>query len=211
VSSTLRYQPHALAGVFVLCCSLVTSAAQQPATPGGNGSADTPAAAPLPVVPADYVIGAEDVLGIVFWREKELSGDVAVRPDGRISLPLLNDVDAAGLTPEQLRVRITEAANKYVEEPTVSVVVKDIRSRKVFITGHVAKPAAYPLGGPTTVMQLITMAGGVQEFANDKHIQIIRTENGRQISLRFNYDQVKKGKDLQQNILLKPGDTIVVP
>jgi polysaccharide export outer membrane protein len=210
VSSTLRYQPHALAGVFVLC-SLVTSAAQQAATPGGNGSADTPAAAPLPVVPADYVIGAEDVLGIVFWREKELSADVAVRPDGRISLPLLNDVDAAGLTPEQLRVRITEAANKYVEEPTVSVVVKDIRSRKVFITGHVAKPAAYSLGGPTTVMQLITMAGGVQEFADDEKIQIIRTENGRQISLRFNYDQVKKGKNLQQNILLKPGDTVVVP
>ncbi|MBA3270186.1 MAG: polysaccharide biosynthesis/export family protein [Acidobacteria bacterium] len=170
-------------------------------------SIPTPAVAP----PADYVIGPDDVLTVVFWREKDLSGDVAVRPDGRISLPLMNDVDVAGLTPEQLRVRLTELADQFIEEPTVTVVVKQINSRKVFITGQVSKPGPYPLMGPTTVVQLIATAGGVLEYADDKNIAIMRTENGRAVSLRFNYDEVKKRKKLQQNIMLKPGDTIIVP
>jgi len=102
-------------------------------------------------------------LSIVYWREKDLSADVVVRPDGLISLPLLNDVNASGLTPEQLRVAISQGASKFVEEPTVSVVVKAINSRKVFITGQVAKPGPVPLGGPMTVLQLIAMAGGVAE------------------------------------------------
>jgi polysaccharide export outer membrane protein len=157
------------------------------------------------------VIGPDDVLSIIFWREKDLSGDVSVRPDGRISLPLLNEIDAAGLTPEELRTRVTEAANKLLEEPTVTVVVKQINSRKVFITGQVGKPGAYPLLGPTNVVQLITMAGGVLEYADDKNISILRSEGGKQVSLRFNYDEVKKRKKLEQNILLKPGDTIIVP
>ena len=102
-------------------------------------------------------------MSIVYWREKDLSADVVVRPDGLISLPLLNDVNASGLTPEQLRVAISQGASKFVEEPTVSVVVKAINSRKVFITGQVAKPGPVPLGGPMTVLQLIAMAGGVAE------------------------------------------------
>ena len=182
--------------------------AQQPAASARNTSPVVPAET---VVPADYVIGADDILTVVFWREKELSGDVAVRPDGRISLPLLNDVAAAGLTPDQLRLRLTEAASKLLEEPTVTVIVKQINSRKVFITGQVGKPGPYPLGGPTTVMQLIAMAGGVLEYADKKNISIMRVENGRQVSLRFNYEQVEKRKNLQQNIELKPGDTIIVP
>jgi polysaccharide biosynthesis/export protein len=186
----------------------VTCAAQQ--TPGGtaNASPVSPAGA---TVPGDYVIGPDDILTIVFWREKDLSSEVAVRPDGKISLPLLNDVEAAGLTPEELRLRVTAAAQKLIEEPTVSVVVKQINSRRVFITGQVAKPGPYPLSGPTTVVQLLAIAGGVLEYADDKNIAIVRTENGKPVSLRFNYDQFKKRRNLEQNIELKPGDTIIVP
>jgi polysaccharide export outer membrane protein len=175
----------------------------QPATPPG-----TPGVQP----PADYVIGPEDVLAVLFWRDKDLSADnVAVRPDGKISLPLLNDVDAAGLTPDQLRDRITEAAKQYVEDPTVTVIVKVINSRKVFVTGQVLKPGPYPIAGPTTVLQMLALAGGLSEFADSKKIAIMRSEGGKTVSLRFNYNDVVKGKNLQQNILLKPGDTIVVP
>jgi polysaccharide export outer membrane protein len=202
--------PVSLAVIAALCVSAVadTAAAQQTAAASRNASASTPTTAPLP---DDYVIGADDVLTIVFWREKDLSGEVAVRPDGRISLPLLNDIDAAGLTPEQLRLRVTEAAEKLLEQPTVTVVVKQINSRKVFITGQVGKPGPYPLSGPMTVVQLIAMAGGVAEYADDKNITIMRSENGKQISLRFNYEEVKKRKRLEQNIQLKPGDTVIVP
>jgi polysaccharide biosynthesis/export protein len=209
-------EPIFVAGMaLALAASLSVASAQQKPNPparnassAGNSSPTIPAGAP---VPADYVIGADDVLTVIFWREKDVSGDVAVRPDGRISLPLLNDVEAAGLTPEQLRVRLTEAASTLLEEPTVTVVVKQINSRKVFITGQIAKPGTYPLGGPTNVVQLIAMAGGVLEYADDKNISIMRMEKGKQVSLRFNYDEVKKRKNLQQNIDLRPGDTIIVP
>jgi polysaccharide export outer membrane protein len=163
------------------------------------------------VTPPDYVIGADDVLAIIFWREQDLSSEVAVRPDGKISLPLLNDIQASGLTPEQLRGNITQAANRYVAEPAVTVVVKAINSRKVYITGQVGKPGPYPLSGATTVLQLIAMAGGVQEYAKDERIVVMRTENGRTVSHKFNYKQVSQGKNLQQNVELKPGDTIIVP
>lgn len=199
-----------LAVIALLSVGCATDAALAQGTPAASRNA-APAIPAGAAVPADYVIGPDDVLTIYFWREKEMSGDVAVRPDGRISLPLLNDIDAAGLTPEELRVRVTEAANTLIEDPTVTVVVKQINSRKVFITGQVGKPGPYPLSGPTTVVQLIAMAGGVAEYADDKNISIVRVENGKQVSLRFNYDEVKKRKKLEQNILLKPGDTIIVP
>jgi polysaccharide biosynthesis/export protein len=201
------------------------SFAQQPA-PSTTGRQPTPTPAPptaaapraaTPVVPAgvvtppDYVIGPDDVLNIVFWREQDLSSEVAVRPDGKISLPLLNEIQASGLTPEQLRGNLTQAANRYVEDPAVTVVVKAINSRKVFITGLVGKPGPYPLSSPTTVLQLIAMAGGVQEYAKAERIVVMRTENGRTVSHKFNYKQVSEGKNLQQNIELKPGDTIIVP
>jgi polysaccharide biosynthesis/export protein len=177
-------------------------------------SAATAAAAPVPGAiepPAGYVIGPEDVLGVIFWREKDLSVDAAVRPDGRITVPLLNDLPAAGLTPDQLRERIQTAAGKFVEDPSVTVVVKAINSRKVFITGMISKPGQYPLAGPTTVMQLIAMAGGLNEYADDNKILIMRTEDGKQTAKRFNYEDVRNGKNLNQNIELQPGDTIVVP
>lgn len=201
---------YPLLALVVVAAAAVSLSAQQGAPNRTSGNA--PASAPAGVaVPADYIIGAEDVLTIVFWREKEMTGDVTVRPDGRITLPLVNEIVAAGLTPEQLRVKVTAAADSYIAEPTVSVVVKEIHSRKVFITGQVAKPGPYSLGGPTSVVQVIAMAGGVLEYADEKNIAIVRTDNGKPVSLRFNYSDVKKGKNLQQNITLKPGDTIIVP
>jgi polysaccharide biosynthesis/export protein len=132
------------------------------------------------------------VLSVLFWRDAEMSGDFAVRPDGMISLLLVNDIRAAGLTPEELRDEVTKAASKYIDDPTVTIVVKEINSRKVFITGMVGKPGDYPLTGPTTVMQLLSMAGGVHEFAKKKNIMIIRNENGRDVALKFNYEDVRK-------------------
>jgi polysaccharide export outer membrane protein len=181
------------------------------ATVSPKPAGTAPAAAPALVVPPDYVIGADDILRVEFWRDKEMSTDVVVRPDGRITLPLLNDVRAGGLTPEQLRLSVRDLAAKYIEAPNVSVVVKQINSRRVFVMGQVGKPGAYPLSNPTTVLQLLSMAGGVSEFADAKKIVIMRIEAGKQQALKFNYRDVTKGKNLQQNILLKPGDTVVVP
>jgi polysaccharide export outer membrane protein len=188
-----------------------------PVPPAPVPPAKAPAKAdvrPVPTgvaLPPGYVIGADDILTIVFWRDKDMSADVVVRPDGKVTLPLVNDVDAAGKTPEELRKAITEAASRFVEEPTVSVVVKQINSRRVYITGMVGKSGAYPLSAPTTVLQLISMAGGLSEFAHSKNIIINRAENGRQVALKFNYSDVQKGKNLHQNIELKPGDTVIVP
>jgi len=209
--------------VLVACCVCAMRAAaadaQTAAAPPPQQNAAKPATptANLTVVPKgvdtppDYVIGPDDILSIVFWRDKDMSDDVAVRPDGKISLPLINEVQAAGMTPEQLRVALTAAANKFVEDPAVTVVVKAINSRKVFITGMVAKPGPYALSGPTTVLQLIATAGGVAEYAKSDRIMVMRTENGKTIGRRFNYKDVSEGRNLQQNIELKPGDTIVVP
>jgi polysaccharide export outer membrane protein len=163
-------------------------------------------------VPADYVIGPEDVLGIVFWREPEMTGDVTVRPDGMITLPLAGDLRAIGLKPEGLREEIKKAASKYLEDLNVTVVVRQINSRKVFITGEVRTPGGYPLAGPRTVMQLIALAGGLTEYADSKGITVMRNEaNGATRSFKFNYKDVAKGKNVAQNILLQPGDTVVVP
>lgn len=159
----------------------------------------------------DYVIGPDDVLSIVFWRDKEMSAEVTVRSDGKISLPLLNDMPAAGRTPEQLRAEIVKAAGKYLEEPSATVVVREIRSRKVFITGNVTRPSAYGLTDQMTVLQLIAVAGGLLEYADTKNIVVIRTEAGVQRSLRVNYHDLIRRKNLHQNIPLRPGDTVVVP
>jgi len=163
------------------------------------------------VTPPGYVIGPEDVITILFWRDKDMSGDFVVRPDGKISTPLLNDVQAAGLTPEELRVRINEEASQYVEDPNATVVVKQINSRKVFITGEVEKPGAYALTGPMTVLQLVANAGGFKEYAKRDQVVIVRSDAGRQVQLKFDYNAVVGGKKLQQNVELKPGDTVVVP
>ena len=169
------------------------------------------AAPPVDNPAANYVIGPDDILSVVFWRDKDMSVDVVVRPDGKISLPLVNDVQAGGLTPSQLRDNVNTLARKYLEEPSVTVVVKQINSRKLFITGQVEKPGPYPMSGPTTVLQLISMAGGLKEFTDGKKILIMRTKDGKQTGRVFNYREVTSGKHLEQNIELQPGDTVVVP
>lgn len=191
----------------------VSPPASGPAPPQAAAAVQAPAVqAPAGVTPpADYVIGPEDQLAILFWRDKDLSAEVAVRPDGRITLPLLNDIVAAGLTPDELRERIQQAASRYVEGPNATVVVKQINSRKVFVTGKVAKPGTYPLMGPTTVLQMIAMAGGLMDFAKSDRIVVMRTLAGNTETFKFNYKDVSKSKNLQQNIALKPGDTILVP
>ena len=195
-----------------------TARAQAAQGPNAKPAAGVVAAAPPAVVPApvlaaipDYLIGAEDVLSIVFWRDKEMSTEVAVRPDGKITLPLLNEVRAAGLTPGQLKDLLVEESKKYVEDPNVTVVVKQINSRKVFITGEINKPGPYALMAPMTVMQLLVIAGGLRDYAHSEKITIMRTENGKPVSLNFNYKDFVKNKNLKQNIDLKPGDTIIVP
>jgi polysaccharide biosynthesis/export protein len=189
------------------------SASAKPATPT-TGTTARPGGPPTETgitPPADYVIGPDDQLKIVFWREDSLSGDVVVRPDGKISLALLNDVQASGLTPNQLRESLLGLAAKYVTDPSVTVIVKQINSRKIYITGQVNKAGTYLLNDNMTVLQMLAIAGGLQEWADASSILIMRTENGQTKSYKFNYKDVSKGKSLQQNIMLKPGDTIVVP
>ena len=205
----------ALAGVL-LSAALVaaqgsTAQSRTAAKKPDAKSKETPAEVSIPTPPPGYVIGPEDVLTIYFWREKDLSGDVIVRPDGRISLPLLNEFAAAGLTPGQLRELVMTAADKYVQDPNLTVIVKQINSRRVYITGMVNKSGPYPLMAPTTVLQLIAMAGGLQDYANKSRIAVMRIKNGKSVGYRFNYEEVTVGKNLNQNMLLKPGDTVVVP
>jgi polysaccharide export outer membrane protein len=164
----------------------------------------------VPELPRGYVIGPDDILQIVFWREKELSGDVVVRPDGRISLPLLNDIMAAGRTPEELRSTLVTEASKYFGNPNPTVVVKEIRSRKVFITGAVEKPGPYIVTSPTTVLQLISMAGGLKEYADKKNILVMRTTDGKQSGYVVDYRAILRRQNLEQNFLLEPGDTVLV-
>lgn len=203
---------------FVLVLTCAASAAGQvqasqgpkAATPAPGGPKPIAPLAPASVAPPGYVIGPDDVLGVLFWREKDISGDVIVRPDGKITLPLLNDVQAAGMTTEELRASLTTAAARFVEEPNVTVVVRQINSRRVFITGQIGKPGPYTLSPGLTVMQLIALAGGLTEFADSKNIIIMRTEKGKPMAYRFNYKDVLDRKKLEQNIELKPGDTVVV-
>jgi polysaccharide export outer membrane protein len=195
---------------FLMAAAVIVLAARD--VDGGQAAARRPTMAPVSVaVPTDYVIGPEDVLGVVFWRETELTGDVTVRPDGRVSLPMLGEMAAAGLRPQQLQEQILAAAKKYLQDPNVAVVVRTINSMKVYVTGRVTTPGAQPLKGPLTAMQAIALAGGVTEYADAKNITILRTTNGRTESFKFNYHDVARGKKLEQNIMLKPGDTVVVP
>jgi polysaccharide biosynthesis/export protein len=167
--------------------------------------------APAPQAPPDYRVGPGDVMAIMFWREKEMSAEVAVRPDGMITLPLIGDLYANGLTPDELRQKIEEAAGRYVADPNATVVVRQINSRIVYITGMVRQPGSYPLLAPTTVLQALSKAGGLADFAKQDRIMIMRTQNGRTQTFRFNYKDIVRGRNLEQNILLQPGDTVVVP
>ena len=208
---------HSLLNIVWMALVTATIAApagaQQPAPaaqPGsGNGS---PAVAARVAVPPNYLIGPQDVLSIVFWREKDMSVDVVVRPDGKISLPLLNDIEAAGHSPEKLRATIAKAAAKFMEEPNVTVVVKEIHSRNVYVTGQVAKAGTYPLSADMTVLQAIALAGGLLEYADDSNIVIMRKRRRTRSVLQVQLQGRDQGqKTVEQNIVLKPADTVIVP
>lgn len=171
---------------------------------------NTPAPAKPPENSPDYVIGADDTLHISVWKEPDLSETLPVRPDGKISMPLLNDITAAGLTPLELKDSITEKLKKYVSDPRVTVVVTAMNSRRVFVTGEVNHSGPISLLPHMTVLQALAQAGFTQ-FANPKAIYLLRTQDGKQEKVPFNYKDVVKGNHPEQNIELKPGDTIVVP
>jgi len=158
-----------------------------------------------------YVIGPEDVLNIHVWREEALSRTVPVRTDGNISLPLIHEIKAAGLTPLQLEAAITERLKGFYENPNVSVTVMEINSFKVYISGEIMKPGVYRLREETTLLQIIPMAGGFTDWAKQKKILVIRKENGKEKRLTVDYKKAIKGDDPSSNIILKPGDTIIVP
>jgi polysaccharide biosynthesis/export protein len=159
-----------------------------------------------PVDPKTYVIGAEDVLAVRVWKEPDASAIVTVRPDGKITLSLGGDIQASGLTPEQLSKRIAETMSSYINRPQVTVIVQGVYSKKYYISGEVSRPGAFPLVVPTTIVEALTQAGGFREFANQKKIIVMRGSK----RVPFNYKEYIKGKGLDQNIQLENGDHIVV-
>jgi polysaccharide export outer membrane protein len=162
-------------------------------------------------VPPSYQIGPNDVLSIYVWKEPELSRDVTVTPDGKIAFPLIGEVVAEGKNVIELKQIITEKLQKFVTAPEVTVIVKESRSRIIYAIGKVAKPGPYPLAPDMTVIQALAAAGGFAEWADTKHVLIIRREGGKETQFKFNYNGYTSGDNLRQNILLRPGDTIVVP
>lgn len=176
-----------------------------------SATANTRASAKSATSDPNYVIGAQDVLDINVWKEPNVSRTVPVRPDGKISLPLLNDVQAAGLTPMQLAANITEELKKYMTDPEVTVIVTQINSQRIYILGEVIRAGAFQLLPNMTVLQALSDAGGFTPFANTKKIYVLRQVNNKQQKFYFNYKDVINGKHIQQNIELKAGDTIVVP
>ncbi len=200
-------------GVAAPCQTAHPQAAAQQ-EPSGEAAKPTTTgpikAAALPVSAVDndtYILGADDVIAVQVWREVDLSGPHTIRPDGKITMPLIKEVQAAGLTPNKVAEAITAALSKFVNSPDVAVSVEAVRSRRYFVDGEgINRPGAYPLATPTTVFEAITLAGGFREFANKKHILILRGDK----RLRFNWNEVLKGKNLSQNINLENSDRVMV-
>jgi polysaccharide export outer membrane protein len=188
--------------------------AKQASTAASSQKTDAASKATSPVsttTDAEYVIGPQDVVNIDVWKEPEISRTIPVRPDGKISLPLLNDIQASGLTALQLGKNIRDGLTKYLTSPEVTVTVTAINSRRVYLTGEVARAGAFPLLPDMTVLQALSSAGGFTQFAKLKNIYVLRNEAGKQVKHPFNYKEVVKGKNQEENILLQPGDVIVVP
>lgn len=201
-SMTLRAQEAAPPPAAPQPANQASQDAQSPdeAKPSGPSVA-------APVDPNSYEIGLSDVILIKVWREKELSGFYMVRPDGRISMPLAGDIEANGATPEQLKQRVLDALSKTMVRPELLLEVHQVNSKKFLITGEVNRAGSYPIVTPVTALEAISQAGGLKDFANGKKIFILR--KGERI--KFNYKDVVKGKNMEQNIELKPGDHIIVP
>jgi polysaccharide biosynthesis/export protein len=192
--------------VLLLAVAVVPTFAQNAAS-----SPSAPAAPPLPQTSdSSYVIGADDVLAINVWKEPDLTSTLPVRADGMISLPLLNDVKAAGLTPMQLSADLSEKLKKYLSDPHVNVTVTQMNSQRIYAMGEVLHPGALNLLPNMTVLQALASCGFTQ-FANTKGIYVLRNESGQQKKIPVPYKKLIKGQGMEQNVVLKPGDTIVVP
>jgi polysaccharide biosynthesis/export protein len=194
----------AATGVSIVLAVMAARAQSLPADRLNARVSVAPAAALAP----DYVIGPDDVLSVVFWKEPDISAQVRVRPDGKISLPLLRDVRASGLTPEQLRQQLEADAKPFFADINATVIVNEVNSRKVFVTGEVGRPGAFPLTGPMTVLQVLALAGGLSEFADQEHVEVFRIDDAGPARFRFNYNDVLKGR--RPDVTLMSGDTIVV-
>ena len=180
--------------------------------PGNRGESNTTPTTSLKAHDDSFQIGPDDVLAINVWKEPEISRSVPVRSDGKVSLPLVGEVQASGQTPKQLETEIAKKLTSYISEPEVTVIVQQIKSQRFNILGQVARPGTYPLSNPTTVLDAIAVAGGFRDFAKKKSIYVLRqTADGSSTRLPFNYKDVIKGKDTQQNIRLEPRDTVYVP
>jgi len=180
-------------------------------TPPASGTTAKPAPEAKSASGEEYRIGPQDLVRIDVWKEPDISRTIPVRPDGKISLPLMNDVQAAGLTAMELAGSIREGLSKYITSPQVTVTVTEINSRRVYVTGEVMRPGAQPLLPNMTALQALTSAGGFTQFAKTKSIYILRNEDGKQVKHPFNYKAVLDGKHPEDNIQLQPGDVIVVP
>jgi polysaccharide biosynthesis/export protein len=212
----MRYSIPRKLAAFLLMIS-APAYAQDPAGQGkkeGAKDSKSPASPnPVPTATDDptYKIGPQDVLKIDVWREDQLTRIVPVRPDGKITLPLLNDIQAVGMTPMELAGVIRDELKKYLTNPQVTVSIAEINSRRVYVTGEVTHPGAFSLLPGMTVLQALTSAGGFTQFAKMKGIYVLRMEGGKQVKHAFNYKDVINGKKPEDNIRLQPGDTIIVP
>jgi polysaccharide export outer membrane protein len=214
---------------MILAAALLWGAALVAKTPAQDGSHDAdkkPAATKAPASdpakppvkpktdaappPLGYIIGEQDVLDINVWREKEITTTVVVRPDGKITLPLVNEIYVVGMTPMQLQQALTEKLQAFLTVPQVTVIVREISSRKVYLIGQVGHGGPFRINSTTTVFQILAEAGGLRDFAKRKKIYVLRNENGKETKLPFNYNAVLKG-DSTKDFVLHPGDTIVVP
>lgn len=193
-------------GVLAILLMLLFVAGPALAQGGQEGAVNDPTAGP-PV----YVIQPNDLLEIVVWGEPDISRTVLVRPDGRISLPLVQDLQASELTPGELKERMENRLKEYVDSPNVTVIVKAIQSYKVYVIGKIQKPGGMFVEKPITVLQALTLAGGFQEYANESKISIVRTSGREHLIFEFNYKDVIKGKKPEENIVLRSGDVVVVP
>ena len=221
VAMTSQMKRPSCKRVTILCsCVLVstflsTTLLAQAAPASDNSSAPPAASAANPAAaPHDntYVIGNDDVLAINVWKEPDISRSVPVRSDGNISLPLVGEVHASGQTPHQLETEIATKLKNFISEPEVTVMVQEIKSQKFNVLGMVGKPGAYSLTNSMTVLDAIALAGGFRDFAKQKSIYVLRENpDGTQSRLDFNYKDVVKGKNSQQNVRLQPRDTIVIP
>jgi polysaccharide biosynthesis/export protein len=212
-------------GAVVVLCVALSGQTPQPQQQERKDSKESAPGAPVPpppppsdpaagrvgataaVDPKSYIIDPEDVVSVRVWREPEMSGLFTVRPDGKITMPLVGDIQAGGVTPDQLQQKVVEALQTLMNRPQVVASVHEVRSKRYYVSGEVNRPGQYPLIGKVTIVEALTMAGGFREFADMKGVKVMRGSE----RIKFNYKNFIKGKELDKNLELKPGDHIVVP